>query len=238
MNRASQTFPPRLYPHRLGGEAGPSGLAATPRRDVTLPAGVYRFRLGRDVSPFPMTPRNIAAELGDPFAKLLLSHSVLPLSLRSLLAAFDVYNNAPDGLPEQRAFLAADGGKIAWTPETNDLRREFRFVITRGRVGAASPDVMIAASTVVDSEDIFLQVIAWDSTHEVYHFYQRLGQAWAWAGHSWDALAADTRGKGPFDSHINGAMVMKELNAPWIHWHSQASSITSDSLSPTDSQRD
>lgn len=236
MDRIHQTFPTRLYPHRLGGQAGPPGLAAA-EREMTLPAGVFRFRLGRDAGPAPMTTADIAAELGDPFGKLLLSRGVLPLSLRSLLAALDAHNAEPDGLPEQRTFLAADGGKIPWTPETDDLRREFRFIVTRGRVGQTPPDVMIAASTVVDSEEIFLQLIAWDAAHEVYHFYQRLGQAWAWAGHSWDALAPDTRGKGPFDSHISGAMVMKELKAPWIHWHSQASSITLDALSPTDPLR-
>ena len=237
MDRARQTFPTRLYPHRLGGEAGPPGLAAAAEREMSLPAGVFRFRLGRDEGPAHMSAAEIDAELGDPFARLLLSRGILPLSLRSLLAALDVHNAAPNGLPEQRTFLAADGGKIPWTPETDDLRREFRFIVTRGRPGQPPPDLMIAASTVMDSEEIFLQLIAWDSAHEVYHFYQRLGQGWAWAGHSWDALAPDTRGKGPFDSHVNGAMVMKELKAPWIHWHSQASSITLDALAPTDPLR-
>jgi hypothetical protein len=237
MDRAHQTFPTRLYPHRFGGQAGPPSLAAATERQMSLPAGVFRFRLGRDAGPERMTAVEIDAELGDPFARLLLSRSVLPMSLRSLLAALDVHNAAPDGLPEQHTFLAADGGKIPWTPETDDLRREFRFIVTRGRAGQPPPNLMIAASTVVDSEEIFLQLIAWDPAHEVYHFYQRLGQAWAWAGHSWDAMAPDTRGKGPFDSHVNGAMVMKELKAPWIHWNSQASSITLDALAPTDPLR-
>src|ERR1043165_8191636 len=237
MDRRQQTVPTRLYPHRFGGEAGPAGVAAGAEPEMSLPAGVFRFRLGRDSRPVQMAQPEIDAELGDPFARLLLSRGVLPRSLRSLLAALDIHNAAPDGLPEQRTFLAADGGKIPWTPETDDLRREFRFVVTRGRPGQAPPDLMIAASTVVDSEGIFLQLIAWDPMHKVYHFYQRLGQAWAWAGHSWDALAQDTRGKGPFDSHVNGAMVMKELKAPWIHWHSQASSVTLEALAPTDPLR-
>ncbi len=237
MERARQTFPTRLYHHRLGGQDGPSGLESAEGPDMALPPGVFRFRLGRDHGPARMTAAEMATELQDPFGRLVLAAEVFPLSLRSLLAAFDTLNGTPEGLPEQAVFLAADGGKIPWTPETNDVRREFRFVITRGRPAVRPPEIMIAASTVVDSEEIFLQLIAWDAVNQVYHFYQRLGQGWGWAGHSWDALAADTRGKGPFDSHINGSMVMKELKAPWIHWHSQASSITMDALAPDDPLR-
>ena len=234
VDRTQQYFPSRLYPLRLGGQTGPSGLAAAEMRDVALPAGVFRFRVGRDTKPELMNAAEMDAELQDPFARLLLSRSVLPLSLRSFLAALDAHNTKPDGLPEQRTFLVAEGGKIPWTPATNELRREFRFILTRGRAGVLPPDLMIASSTVMDSEDIFLQIIGWDPINEVYHFYQRLGKAWAWAGNSWDALASDTRGKGPFDSHVNGAMVMKELKAPWVNWHSEASSITFEALAPTD----
>src|SRR5579863_259237 len=45
---------------------------------------------------------------------------------------------------------------------------------------------------------------------------------WIWAVSSWDALAPDTRSNGPFDSHVNCALNMKELNQPWVNWHSLA----------------
>jgi len=82
-----------------------------------------------------------------------------------------------------------------------------------------------------------LQLIAWNPVDLAYEFYQRLGQGWAWAGNSWDALAPDTRGKGPFDSHVNGALVMKELKLPWLNWHSISASITDDALAPDDPLR-
>ncbi len=232
--RLLQSFPTRIFPYRKA----PADLAAETAGPLpTLPAGVFRFRLGRDARPLPMTAGEIAAELGDPFAQLLLGRGLLPLSLRSLLAALDARNGDPEGIPEQRSFLVADGGKIPWTPETANLRREFRFVLTRGKSGGAQPDLMVSASTNIDSESIFLQLIAWDPVHEVFNFYQRLGLGWGWAGNSWDALAGDTRGKGPFDSHVNGAMVMKELKAPWLNWNSQASSITDEALAPDDPLR-
>lgn len=43
---------------------------------------------------------------------------------------------------------------------------------------------------------------------------------WHYLGSSFDAFAPDTHGKGPFCGHVNGTLVMKELNNPWIHWHS------------------
>ncbi|HLM01536.1 MAG TPA: hypothetical protein VK400_10825, partial [Pyrinomonadaceae bacterium] len=51
------------------------------------------------------------------------------------------------------------------------------------------------------------------------------------------ALAPDSRGKGPFDSHVNGSLVMKELRAPWCNWHSMNAAIRDDALAPDDSLR-
>jgi hypothetical protein len=229
--RLDQSFPTRIYPYRKTAD-GPAGIVAQEKPEL-LSEGVFQFRLGRDPRLISMSAAQIS-ELGDPFARLLLSRNVFPLSLRKLLSDLDERNSDPSGLPDQRSFLVADGGKIPWTPETAALRREFRFVVTRAARGASQPDLLIAASTNLDSETIFLQLIAWDSVHEAYQFYQRLGHGWAWAGSSWDALANDTRGKGPFDSHVNGALVMKELKFPWVNWHSMAASITRDALAPGD----
>ena len=49
--------------------------------------------------------------------------------------------------------------------------------------------------------------------------------AWVWAGNSNHALDPQTRGRGPFDGHVNGSMVMKELKEPWSNWHSSRASI-------------
>ena len=49
--------------------------------------------------------------------------------------------------------------------------------------------------------------------------------AWVFAGNSRHALRDPTQGKGPFESHLSGTFVMKELRFPWLHWHSKAAPI-------------
>src|SRR5262249_30256237 len=83
----------------------------------------------------------------------------------------------------------------------------------------------------------FLQVISWDPVLKAYRFYDRRDGAWIYAGSSWDALVPPTRGKGPFDSHVNGALNMKELKIPWQNWHSEAGGIKDDVLAPNDALR-
>ena len=46
------------------------------------------------------------------------------------------------------------------------------------------------------------------------------------------ALHDRTRGRGPFDSHVNGGLVMKELAGPWMHWESTSQPIPVDSFPP------
>jgi hypothetical protein len=101
------------------------------------------------------------------------------------------------------SFLVADGGQIRWTAETTDLNRQFRIVLLRGR--NAEAELLVSCSTVFDSESLFLQVFSWDPKSQAFNFYERRTGSWCWAGSSWDALAPDTRGNGPFDSHVNGA---------------------------------
>src|SRR6202030_778421 len=156
--RLQQSFPTRIYPYRRSSGAEPGVMSA--KEVEPLSEGIFRFRLGRDPNPIQISASQVSAELGDPFAQLLLGNNVLPLSLRSLLSALDGHNSDQRGLPVQRSFLVAEGGKIPWTRETADLHREFRFVVTRAARDALQPDLLIAASTNLDSETIFLQLIA------------------------------------------------------------------------------
>ncbi len=133
--------------------------------------------------------------------------------------------------------MVADGGQIPWTPATDDLQRSFRFAVTRQATGATEPDLLISASTHLDDAEAFLQVIGWDPQAGAFQFYDRRDGAWFWAGSSWDALEPDSRGQGPFDSHVNGALNMKELKNPWVHWNSMAASIRDDALAHDDPLR-
>ncbi|KAL4860700.1 hypothetical protein BDV12DRAFT_204775 [Aspergillus spectabilis] len=94
----------------------------------------------------------------------------------------------------------------------------------------------IVGSEYFDSTDSFLQVASWNG--HTFRFYSRglLDQnaaqsAWVYQGSSWDAFDAEKSYLGPFNGHINGVVVMKELQNPWLHWQSASGSVH-DSLSP------
>ncbi|WP_328524040.1 hypothetical protein [Kribbella sp. NBC_00359] len=182
-----------------------------------------------------MTPDELR-RLEDPFGRLLRSGNPFPLTLRQLLTAIDGLEGTPDALPDQLVFLVADGGHIAWSRETDRLKRSFRFAVARGD---GEFQLFISTSTSVDSSmnGSFLQVLSWDAVHEVYNYYERLEGTFFWAGMSHHALMDGTRGKGPFDSHVNGSMVMKEMRSPWVHWHAPQAGINTEALAPDDPLR-
>ena len=239
-NREKFAFPTRNYPYRYRSRLEDEGAAdAVEAQPMSLETGrIYRFVLGLDEMPKKMSEDEMNGLLCDPFAELLLKRGDFPLTARNLLSALDALNSdANIGLPAQKVFLVADGGQFAWTPETNDLNRLFRFAITRQRT--SEPDLLISSSTVADSAaaEHFLQLLAWDAKNQVYNYYERRSGTWIWAGNSLHALRPETRGRGPFDSHVNGSLVMKELRAPWHNWHSQAVSIQDAALAPDDPLR-
>jgi hypothetical protein len=198
-------------------DASPSGLRA---RVVGLdPDG------GR-----PMTDGD-RASLGDPFFELVLARGRFPRTAAELLAVLNESNDAPEGAPEQMVFVVAEAGQIPFNDASARLPRGLRYVITRGRP-ANGPTVLISTRPPADDPTAFLQVAGWDSRNRVFHFYERAGAAWLWAGSSWHAFNKAARGKGPFDSHVNGTLVMKELRLPWLHWNSTAQEIPLESFPP------
>lgn len=231
LTRIAERFPTRNYPY---GRVR-SGAEGESEHESLQPDTLHRFVLGLDEHPRPMA--QAGQELGDPFARLLLARGVFPLSLREVLRELGRFDEDAAGLPDQQVFLAADGGQIPWSPETDAVARAFRLVVARGRNDDFR--LLISASTVVDGEEDrhFLQIIGWDEEKGVFNYYERRGGAWIWAGDSLHALAPETRGKGPFDSHVNGSLVMKELRQPWVHWHSPAAGIAPEALHPEDPLR-
>lgn len=231
--REEFVFPTRQYPYR-------KRTTASDQPDPALLAeiqsgAIYRFVLGLDTGPKVMESAEADELLGDPFAELLLRRGTLPATGRDLLAAIDAFSELPEGLPRQRSFLIAEGGQILWSAATANVNRSFRLAVTRE--GAGDRFLLISMSTALDSPDQFLQVLSWDERNAVYHYYERRHGSWMWAGNSKHALEPKTRGRGPFDSHVNGSLVMKELRPPWVHWHSMDASIPDDVLEPRDPLR-
>jgi hypothetical protein len=187
------------------------------------PGALHRFVVGEDPAVRVFSAPDAAAELGDPFATLLLLRGIFPTTAGEVLEAFDREAAAGDPLRTGLFFLLGEGSQIPMSAATAAVQRRLRFVVTRG-MGREGADVLVSAFH-PDEGDV--ELMAWDARKGGFNFYQTVGasSAWVFAGNSAHALRAPTQGKGPFESHLSGNFVMKELRFPWLHWHSKAANI-------------
>lgn len=194
---------------------------------------LLRFVAGIDGAARPMSVDEMN-ELGDMFSQSVLLAGKNPKTVREL---FDALVLTKDGaLQDRRLFLVAEGGQARLTRP--DFEFNGRLVVTWQAAAAGSaPDIMLSTVPVADDPRALMQLIAWSTRDESFHFFERERRsgAWVWAGNSFHAIDPRSRGKGPFDSHINGSLVMKELKAPWTHWHSVSASIAPEAI-PSDSE--
>jgi hypothetical protein len=186
------------------------------------PNSLQRFILGVDPAPVQIEQQEIDA-LDDPFANLLLSQGVFPATGEELLTALDSAVAAEDPLAVQRSFVVGEGTQLAPGSPMAGVRS---FLITRGE-GPDGPDILVATSR-PDAE--FIEVMAWDRTTNGFNYYQTrtADSPWVLAGNSADALRPGSAGRGPFESHPSGNILMKELRFPWVHWHSFAAVVRPD----------
>lgn len=226
-------FPTRQYPYRTLRAGFASGLAEDPFEGLAQGSFV-RLVLGADDAPVVIATQDVGNHVNDPFARLVLAQGERPQNLLALVAILD-RAAGPAALPEQRLYRVADGGQIPWSEPTAALDRHLRVVISRHR--GQDAELFVSTTAPFDDDEIFLQIFSWDPQLQAYNFYERRRGIWSWAGSSWDALADGTRGLGPFDSHVNGGPVMKELKIPWLHWHSQSVRIGDEMLAPDDPLR-
>jgi len=217
-----------------GSDVARSAFARTDTQEELPTAQVHRFVVGLDAGPRPMLDDE-AARLDDPFARLLLRRGESPMTVSEVLKGIDAATQPGDPLRRQLTFLVGEGSQILWTEDTADIDRGLRLVVTRGSDNLI--DVIVSTGATGDERRRFLQVMGWDDTNGVFHFYERHGDTWVWAGNSSHALSPPSRGEGPFDSHVNGSMVVKELKAPWIHWHSVSASVPPEVFPPGDPAR-
>ncbi|MFC5664928.1 hypothetical protein ACFP3U_18300 [Kitasatospora misakiensis] len=197
--------------------AGPTSLAA---------GRLHRRVSGVDHQAVPVTDGELAA-LGDPMAVLFFRRGVFPMTVQDLLAGLP---QPPGGLPNA-VYLIGEAGQIPWNASPPPFR-DFRFAITRTALQSKDVDLLISTGAGDDPATTFLQVAAWDPDAGVFNYYSRISPSWVWSGDSWAALAEGSRGRGCFDSHINGSVVMKELAQPWSNWQSQVATIDLPADSP------
>lgn len=209
---------------RVGGWGTPRGLLPEPdgqhRPAPMAPDTLYRFVRGVDERPAPMPPEQLR-NLRDPLAAGLLCRGIFPMTVQELLAEL----TAAKLVPLQQSYIVGEAGQIA--PEQAQaagLFRDLRYVVVRSD-RADQADLLVSTSAVDPPETTFLQVAAWDDEQGLFNYYMRDASSWVWAGDSYSALDPASRGKGCFDSHVNGSVVMKELQAPWLHWKSMNASV-------------
>ncbi|QRV77702.1 hypothetical protein RhiJN_05717 [Ceratobasidium sp. AG-Ba] len=143
-----------------------------------------------------------------------------------------------DSLPKgsYKPFAIVDGLPIKYDHKNldnplNSVGRHLRFVII------ALPDsqynlsnafsertLCIVGSSNPDGKESFLQCLSWDP-HALgkglglTRFFQRSSKdGWPYFGDGFDAFVPASAPFGPFDGHVGGAMIMKELGEPWTHW--------------------
>lgn len=216
-------------------QTGHPATAAAPSAGVAPAAvlPVLRMVVGLDAAPVPLTTSDLAA-LSDSFASLILRRDERPMTVDALLDRLDILSAEPaladDAVPNEQVFLLGEGGQIAVTPATTSLNRALRFVVAR--TGEGGRLILMSVDDRPSSDTGLLQVLSWDDGKGAYNFYQRRDGVWFYSGDGTHALELPTRGRGPFDGHVNGSLVMKELRAPWLHWNSQSVSIPPEAFAP------
>lgn len=201
------------------------------------PGRLLRFIVGEDASPRPMSPQDVLAELGDPLATLLLAKGIFPTTADELLDRIDGVTPEGHTLRTERSFMLGEDSQLGLQAgEIDSTNRSIRFLVARG-AEAHGPELIISAS---HPREGLVEVMAWDTTHEGFNYYRTLREAgeWVWAGNSRHTLQPPTRGKGPFESHPSGNLIMKELKFPWLHWDSFKVHISPEVFPPGDVRRD
>lgn len=204
---------------------------STPDFDQTM---LHRFIVGADASPRPMTSAEVA-KLADPFAKRLLSKGKFPQGAEDLIEKLKAAVPAKDPLQDGRSFVLGEGSQIAPSAKSAGVERNLRFVVTLGR-GPDGPDVFISIFNPTHPGGV--EVMAWDAEEGGFNYYRsaRTSARWMFGGNSRHALRDSSRGKGVFESHRSGALLMKELKTPWVHWDSPAANIFETALESDERQ--
>jgi hypothetical protein len=185
------------------------------------PNALHRFVVGADAAPKKLTASEVKA-LGDPFATLLLARGRFPRTGEDVVDGIRAAVRKGHALKRLATFVVGEGSQLPAAGASAGVNRNLRFIVTLGR-GPDGPDVFISVG---DPKQVGgIEVMAWKRGAGGFNYYRSTGRMWMFAGNSRDALQPKSRGKGPFESHPSGALLMKELKEPWNNWHSPLARI-------------
>lgn len=200
-----------------------------------VPNALHRFVVGADPAPRKMTAAETKA-LGDPFATLLLARGKFPRTAEAVINGLRAAVPKSHALKEQRTFVVGEGSQLP-AAQADHAGQTLRFIVTLGR-GPNGPDVLLSVFDPRASGGI--ELMAWRRGTGGFNFYRSTGgnpPMWMFAGNSRDALRPASRGKGPFESHPSGSLLMKELKVPWQNWHSSFAQIPVTAFPKDDARR-
>jgi hypothetical protein len=172
--------------------------------------------------------------LGDPFATLLLARGTFPRTGEQVVDGIRAAVRKGHALKRLQTFVVGEGSQLPGGAASAGVERNLRFIVTLGR-GPDGPDVFVSVGEPKQVGGI--EVMAWKRGAGGFNFYRSTGRMWMFAGNSRDALAPKSRGKGPFESHPSGSLLMKELKEPWNNWHSSLARIPGTAFPPGDRRR-
>jgi len=158
------------------------------------------------------------ANLNDLWGKEILRKGKFPLEVKDSQEAIAQANTNLT----KKIYLVAEGGQIPLSVAPRDKNRDPRLTLTWKNDGILS--TLLSGNP--GTKTGFLQVIAWDSQKKKFNYYElNDDHNWSWAGDSSHARQPQFIGKGCFDCHHNGSVIMKELKRPWNNWQSQLATI-------------
>ena len=183
---------------------------------------MHRFVVGEDTRVRVLDADDAARELGDPFATVLLLRGVFPRTAGEVARALDRAVPPGDPLRDGFFFLLGEGSQIPVTPPRPPSSGGCGSWSRAARGPGA--DILLSA---FHPDEGTVELMAWDRRQRRLQLLpDRRRQLGLGVRRQLPPRAdAPTQGKGPFESHLSGNFVMKELRLPWVHWHSLAANI-------------
>lgn len=165
--------------------------------------------------------------LGDPFAQIVLKRpGACPRTYSETIAKLaleDADRCADDPRTGMLGRIVSERAQLLQKPDV------VRAVVGR-QCGRRLSYEMLFALPSIDADDpklpqTGLQVMSLDRAAGVFNFYALEGEGegaeWVFHGNSFDQIDPQTRTTSACAScHSDGGLVMREIDAPWVHWES------------------
>ncbi|OJJ76862.1 hypothetical protein ASPBRDRAFT_201942 [Aspergillus brasiliensis CBS 101740] len=188
---------------------------------------------GPDVDTLMTGPQQL--DLKDRFGQFLKQDSHWTLkTLHEVLSYYYDLSQASPKACDLSIFMIADGAHIDRSTLPNQGGSWFKphcRIVGVVSFPPSTDTIFIVGSDEVRNSDRFLQAASWDG--KAFHYYavesindDAQNRKWTYQANSSNAFSDDMSYLGPFNGHVNGACIMKELHDPWYHWKTPRHDLT------------